>query len=72
MTRMNATIADEAGRVVASGEMRFDVRDLVGFVASWLPVAKKGRHHLDTRRRSIERLALSGPLETGTRGRGVR
>jgi hypothetical protein len=72
MTRMNATIADEAGRVVASGEMRFEARDLAAFVASWLPTSKEARHRLDTRRRSIERRALNGSLAIEVRGRGVR
>ncbi len=61
MTRMHATITDDSGRVVASGEMRFEVRDLPAFLASWAPATRRGRDQLDTRRRHLERHALSAP-----------
>jgi hypothetical protein len=60
MTRMIATITDESGNAIASGEMRFELTDLPVFLASWLPVSRKGRRVLDTRRRSVERQLLSG------------
>lgn len=71
MTRMLATIKDESGRVVASGEMRFEVRDLPAFIASWLTAAQAGRRQLETRRRHLERRALSEPAEPALATRGT-
>jgi hypothetical protein len=70
MTCMLATIRDPSGNVVASGEMRFDVRDLPEFALSWLCPLQRGRRELDTRRRHLERLGLSEgnvPPAIGTR-----
>jgi hypothetical protein len=61
MTRMHTTIRDEAGRTVASGEMRFSLGDLLPFAASWLPWQEHGRRRLDASRRHLERRALVGP-----------
>jgi len=63
MTRMQAEIHDGAGGLVASGEMRFALRDLPAFLATWLPGARHAHHHLDSRRRGAERRALTGPDE---------
>jgi hypothetical protein len=59
MTRMRAVVGDTRGATIASGEMRFAVRDLPGFVASWLTPSSLAHRELDTRRRGIERRALS-------------
>ena len=63
MTRMQATVRDEAGLLVASGEMRFALRDMPAFVTSWLPVIGGGHRELDARRRQVERLALAGSAQ---------
>jgi hypothetical protein len=60
MTRMPATIRDEDGRVVASGDMTFATRDLPAFLASWIPIETLAHRRLDARRRQIERRALAG------------
>jgi hypothetical protein len=60
MTKMNAEIHDAAGIVVASGEMRFAIRDLPGFALSWLPIVKRAHRALDARRRHVERRLLFG------------
>jgi hypothetical protein len=38
MTKMPVTLRSDAGDVVAEGEMFFDMKDLPGFLLSWLPV----------------------------------
>jgi hypothetical protein len=59
MTKMPATIRDDAGILVAAGEMFFATRDLPRFLASWIPVQTLAHRQLDARRRQIERRALS-------------
>jgi hypothetical protein len=61
MTRMTATITEDSGRSVASGEMTFQLADLPAFAASWLPGIRSARLALDGRRRQLERLVLAGP-----------
>jgi hypothetical protein len=59
MTQMKATLREADGRLVAEGEMSFDVRDLASFALSWLPVGKRAQRSLDAKRRAVERLALT-------------
>ncbi len=54
MTWMPVTLRDAAGKVVAKGEMTFDLRELPGFAASWLPL-KTQQKQLDARRRALTR-----------------
>ena len=63
MTRMQARILDASGTTVASGEMRFALEDLPDFVLSWLPgsQSRHGQRQLETRRRGLERRALTAP-----------
>ena len=58
MTVMAAVLRDPEGNEVARGEMRFDLKDLVPFLASWLPVGRFAQRALDTRRRRVERHLL--------------
>lgn len=60
MTVMEARL-EKDGVEVGRGEMTFDVRELPGFVLSWLPVYAKPRLSLDVRRRLLERHALDTP-----------
>ncbi len=57
MTWMPVTLRDPAGKVVAKGEMTFDLKDLPGFAASWLPL-RKSQKQLDARRRAAARRLL--------------
>ena len=57
MTWMPVTVRDEAGKVVGKGEMTFDLRDLPGFAASWLPL-KTQQKQLDAKRRALTRRLL--------------
>ncbi len=59
MTRMQASIRDDGGVVVASGSMRFATGDLPAFLASWFPSERRPHRELDARRRKVERLAMS-------------
>ena len=60
MTLMPATLRDATGRVLARGEMTFELRTLPAFLASWLPWRKPQQKLLDVRRRAVARLALWG------------
>lgn len=60
MTAMEATVRDERGQIVASGQMRFDVRELPSFLASWIPRLPRQAAKLDVRRRTLERRLLDG------------
>jgi len=60
MTQMHATVRDEKGTIVAEGEMRFALSDLVPFAASWLPGQRDSQKQLEARRRHVERLLLAG------------
>lgn len=59
MTCMLATVRDANGTLVGEGEMRFDLRDLAPFAASWLPLPRTAQRQLDARRRQIERRLLA-------------
>jgi hypothetical protein len=48
------------GEVLAEGSMRFDLKELPRFVASWLPGARGQHKELDARRRALVRAALDG------------
>lgn len=60
MTLMPVTVSNAAGEVLARGNMSFDLRELVPFVASWLPVVKLQEKRLDVRRRAVARALLRG------------
>ena len=61
MTQMRTVLRSASGATVAEGAMHFDLRELVPFVASWLPVGRWAQRSLDAKRRAVERLALTGP-----------
>lgn len=56
MTRLPVTLRSDQ-RVVAEGELRFDLRELPAFLVSWLPLGRAQRL-LDVRRRIVERRLL--------------
>lgn len=60
MTLMPVTVRDGTGNVLARGEMSFDLRELLPFLASWLPVVKVQQRRLDVRRRAVARTQLRG------------
>lgn len=60
MTLMPVSLRDASGKTLATGEMRFDLKDLTPFLASWLPLKKQAQRLLDVRRRQVERRALAG------------
>jgi hypothetical protein len=59
MTVMDAVLKTAAGETLASGEMSFALREMPGFLASWLPFNARARVALDVRRRLLERQAMS-------------
>lgn len=56
MTRLPLTL-EMGERVIARGEVAFDLRDLPAFIASWLRMGD-ARRRLDVRRRVVEREVL--------------
>lgn len=60
MTSMRAVLRDAAGQTLAEGPMRFDLRDLPQFLASWLPFARGQQRALDAERRAAGRPGISG------------
>jgi hypothetical protein len=54
MTWMPVTLRDSSGKVIAKGEMTFDIKDLPVFAASWLPLGRQQKA-LDARRRASAR-----------------
>jgi hypothetical protein len=60
-TFMPVTLRGPGAEVLAEGSMRFDLRELPRFMASWLPVARGQQRQLDARRRAVVRAALDGP-----------
>ena len=60
MTLMPATLRDESGQVLARGELAFDLRGLLPFLASWLPLHQPQQKQLEVRRRAAARQALWG------------
>jgi hypothetical protein len=59
MTVMEVVLKTEDGKELARGEMTFALRELGGFIASWLPFNIKQRVSLDVRRRLLERGAMT-------------
>ena len=60
LTTMPVTVRGPAGEALARGEMSFDLRGIVPFLASWLPAARAQARRLDVRRRAVERARLRG------------
>lgn len=58
MTVMDVVLKSEAGHELARGQMTFAVRELPGFIASWLPFNARPRVSLDMRRRLLERQSM--------------
>lgn len=58
MTHMDVVLKTDAGEPLARGEMTFAIRELGGFLASWLPFNARPRVALDVRRRLLEREAM--------------
>ena len=59
MTWMEVVLKTDAGEELARGQMTFALRELGGFLASWLPFNAAPRVSLDVRRRLLERQAMS-------------
>ncbi len=59
MTHMEVVLKTDAGEPLARGEMTFAIRELGGFLASWLPFNARPRVELDVRRRRLEREAMN-------------
>jgi hypothetical protein len=63
MTNMEATLRDERSTVLARGTMKFDLREILEFGLSWVPVlplGRLGRRALDARRLAIQRAEIEG------------
>lgn len=58
MTVLPIALSDEAGTVLAEGEMRFDLTELPGFLASWLPRPSRAHRQLEARRMAVARQQL--------------
>lgn len=58
MTFMPTVVREDGGRVLGRGSMRFDLRDLLPFLVSWLPGPRTQQKRLDARRRAVARQAL--------------
>ncbi len=54
MTTLPVTLSDSAGTQLATGEVRFDLRDLPGFLRSFLPFRRLAQQRLDEKRRNVE------------------
>lgn len=60
MTAMTVRLLDASGEPCAVGRMHFRLRDLGGFVASWIPGSRRQQRALDVERRRLERHLLDG------------
>lgn len=60
MTVLPITLSDAQGLVLAEGTMTFDLTELPGFLASWLPRPSKAHRQLEARRVAVARLQLVG------------
>ena len=58
MTVMETVLKTATGKELARGQMTFALRELGGFLASWLPFYSGPRVRLDVRRRLLERAEL--------------
>ena len=68
MTVLPITLSDDAGATLASGELRFDLTEFPGFIASWLPRQSKAHRQLEARRVAVARLQLLSPSPPQGRG----
>jgi hypothetical protein len=59
MTVLDVTLSAGEGLALAQGTMRFDLMDLPGFLASWLPMQTKPHRQLDARRVAVARRELT-------------
>jgi hypothetical protein len=59
MTHMPVVLRQKDGEVLAEGELRFDLRDLLPFASSWLPFGRTAQLALDVQRRAVARRALA-------------
>ena len=60
MTVLPIALSDETGAVLAEGQMRFDLTELPGFLASWLPRPSRAHRQLEARRVAVARQQLVG------------
>jgi hypothetical protein len=60
MTHLPVTVREKSGAVLGTGELTFDLKELVPFLASWLPFPRHAQRMLDMERRAVERRALAG------------
>ena len=58
MTLLQITLLDDSGATLGVGELRFDLTELPGFLASWLPRPSKAHRQLEARRMAVARLQL--------------
>jgi hypothetical protein len=58
MTVMHAVVRGEAAKPLAEGEMRFELRELPKFLASWIPFGHRQQLALDAERRAAVRRQL--------------
>lgn len=59
MTVLGVTLSDDKGLALGDGTLRFDLMDLPGFLASWLPVPTKPHRQLEARRVAVARRELA-------------
>ncbi len=60
MTSMHAVVRDAEQRTLAEGPMRFNLRQLPEFLASWLPFDRRQQRALQSELRAAARRRLSG------------
>lgn len=60
MTVLPVTLFDASRTALAKGTMTFDLFDLPGFLASWLPLRLEGRRRFDARVAAVTRKQLLG------------
>lgn len=60
MTVLPISLSDDSGAVLAHGELRFDLTELPGFLASWLPRQSRAHRQLEARRVAVARQQLLG------------
>jgi hypothetical protein len=59
MTHMPVTLRRKEGEILAEGELSFDLRDLIPFARSWLPIRRSQQFALDLQRRAVQRRVLA-------------
>ncbi len=59
MTYMETIVRDKTQKTIAEGPMRFDLRELPQFLASWLPFGRRQQRALDADLRETARKGLS-------------